>query len=173
MSKVKISFPQYLKSLRILHLGLMLAQLILIAIIFVLVNENKSLIDENNQFHLLILLPILVLFFIFSGRSFYQQKLRSLRLKTKLPEKLIDYRTIQIVQFAFAEAASLTCFFIAFLSQNTIFVYGSIGILIYFMSIRPGKSKLIKELQLDFYEQETLSRADFIVMEMETSKSDE
>lgn len=151
---------------------MMMAQLIFIVIIFVLVNENNSLIDENNKIHLLILLPIIVLFFIFSGRSFYQQKLRTLKLKTKLPEKLIEYRTIQIVQFAFLEAAALTCFMAAFLSQNTVFVYGSIGVLIYFLSIRPGKNKLEKELGLSFQETESLMHADFYVQEMESSDED-
>lgn len=172
MSKIKITYHQYLKMLLILHLGMMLGQLILIAIIFVLVNEESSVIDISTQNILLIAVPVGVISIVLIGKYFYQQSLKKIRQKTELNEKLKSYQTIQIIQFAFTEMGSLTCFLASFLTQNLVFVYGSIGVLLYFLSIRPAKHKLEKELDLTFNEQNKLSNPDYLVAEKEVSESD-
>ena len=150
----------------------MMAQLIFIVIIFVLVNEESSVIDINTQNMLLLGVPIAVIIIIASGRFFYQQQLKKIRSKTNLGEKFRSYQTMQILQFAFAELGALTCFLASFLSQNLVFVYGSIGVLLYFLSIRPSKIKVEKELSLDFSDQNKLADPEFILYEIESSETD-
>jgi len=161
MPKSKVTYPQFLKILTILHLGLLMAQLTFIVIIFVLVNEESSIIDIKIQNILLISVPLTVISIIFSGRFFYQQKLKKIKLKTDLRNKLKEYQQIQIIQFAFSEAGALTCFLASFLTQNLVFVYGSIGVLIYFLSIKPSKNRLEKELDLDFKDLQSLEDSNF------------
>ncbi len=172
MPKFQITFRQFIKTLLLLHLVLMMAQLIFIVIIFVLVNEESSVIDINAQNMLLIVVPLAVLTIIASGRFFYQQQLKKIRSKTGIGEKFRSYQMMQILQFAFAEMGALTCFLASFLSQNLVFVYGSIGVLLYFLSIRPTKNRIEKELALDFTEQNKLLDPDFILYETESSESD-
>jgi hypothetical protein len=170
--KIQITYHRFLKTLLILHLGLMMAQLIFIVIIFILVNEESSVIDINTQNILLIGVPLTVIVIIVSGRFFYQQQLKKIRLKTNLGEKFRSYQMMQILQFAFSEMGALTCFLASFLSQNLVFVYGSIGVLLYFLSIRPSKNKIEKELALDFTDQNKLSDPNFILYETESSEAD-
>lgn len=172
MAKIQITYRQYLKVLLILHLGMMMAQLIFIAIIFVLVNEESSVIDINTQNILLIAVPVSVILFIAIGKYFYQQQLKKITSKKELVLKLKTYQITQIIQFAFAEMAALTCFLASFLSQNLVFVYGSIGVLLYFLTLRPSKTKLEKELQLDFNEQNKLADPNYILYEVERSELD-
>jgi hypothetical protein len=172
MSIIKVTYAQFLKTLSLLHLALMLAQLALIGIIFVLVEENSSIIDIQTKNIILFAVPMFILLTIIMGRFFYQQQLVKIRLKKDLKEKLISYRNIQILNFAFAEAGAFACFIASFLSQNFVFVYGSIGVLIYFLSLRPGKTKLEKELALDFSELDKLSNPTFIVSETDTTDID-
>lgn len=172
MAKIQITYRHYLKVLLILHLGMMMAQLIFIAIIFVLVNEESSVIDLNTQNILLIVVPISIILFIAIGKYFYQQQLKKISSKKELVLKFKSYQTTQIIQFAFAEMAALTCFLASFLSQNLVFVYGSIGVLLYFLTLRPTKTKLEKELQLDFNEQNKLADPNFILYEVERSELD-
>jgi hypothetical protein len=161
MTKLKSTYSQFLKTLTILHLALMMAQLIFIALIFVLVNEENTIIDISTQNLLLISVPILVIGIIILGKYFYQQKLKKTQLKTDLKKKLKEYQSLQIVHFAFSEVGALTCFLSSFLSQNLVFVYGSIGVLLYFLTIKPSKLKLEKELDLDFKDQQLLDDPSF------------
>lgn len=156
----------------ILHLAMMMAQLIFIVVIFGLVNEESTIIDINLQNMLLIGVPITVIVIIASGRFFYQQQLKKIRSKDNLGEMFRSYQTMQILQFAFAELGALTCFLASFLSQNLVFVYGAIGVLLYFLSIRPSKIKVEKELALDFQSQNKLADPEFILYEFESSDSD-
>lgn len=172
MAKFQITYRQYLKTLLIIHLGMMMAQLIFIAIIFVLVNEESSIIDINTQNILLIAVPVTIILIISIGKYFYQQQLKKIITKKELILKFKSYQSMQIIQFAFAEMAALTCFLASFLSQNLVFVYGSIGVLLYFLTLRPTKIKLEKELQFDFNEQNKLADPDFILYEVERSELD-
>ncbi len=170
MVKFQITYRHYLKTLLILHLGMMMAQLIFIAIIFVLVNEESSIIDLYTQNIFLIAVPSAIILIISMGKYFYQVKLKKITREKELASKFKSYLIIQIIQFAFAEIAALTCFLASFLSQNLVFVYGSIGILLYFLTLRPTKIKLEKELQLDFNEQNKLSDPNYIIYEVERSE---
>ena len=170
MAKFQITYRHYLKTLLIVHLGMMMAQLIFIAIIFVLVNEESSIIDLYTQNILLIVVPIAIILIISMGKYFYQLQLKKITSEKELASKFKSYQIIQIIQFAFAEIAALTCFLASFLSQNLVFVYGSIGILLYFLTLRPTKIKLEKELQFDFNEQNNLANPDFVLYEVERSE---
>lgn len=172
IDKYKVTYRGYLKSLTLIHLGLMFGQLVFIGVIFVLVNEEKSSIDINTQNVLLIAIPSFILVSVFSSRFIYQQQLKKIRLKTDLKQKLISYRTFCIIQFALIESGALICIIAAFLTQNLVFVYGNIGVLLYFLSLRPVKSKIENELQLDFKELESLSNPDFFVQEVDRSSVD-
>ena len=170
MAKFQITYRHYLKTLLLLHLGMMMAQLIFIAIVFVLVNEESSLIDLYTQNILLIAVPIAIILIISMGKYFYQVKLKKITREKELAPKFKSYQIIQIIQFAFAEIAALTCFLASFLSQNLVFIYGSIGILLYFLTLRPTKIKLEKELQFDFNEQNNLANPDFVLYEVDRSE---
>ena len=172
MVKFQITYRHYLKTLLILHLGMMMAQLIFIAIIFVLVNEESSIIDLYTQNIFLIAVPSAIILIISMGKYFYQVKLKKITREKELASKFKSYLIIQIIQFAFAEIAALTCFLASFLSQNLVFVYGSIGILLYFLTLRPTKIKLEKELPLDFNEQNKLADPNYILYEVERSELD-
>ncbi len=172
IDKFKITYKGYLKMLTLLHLGLMVGQLFFIGIIFVLVNEEKSSIDINTQNILLIGIPVFILLSIFTGRFIYQQQLKKIRLKTDLRQKLISYRTFCIIQFALIESGALMCIIASFLTQNLVFVYGNIGVLLYFLSLRPVKSKIENVLNLDFKDLALLASPDFFVEEVNRASED-
>lgn len=153
-------------------MAITVSQLIFIAVVFVLVSEENNSIDISLQNSILIAIPVIVLLFIITGRIIYQQQLKKLRSKNVVNEKLNGYKTLQIIQLALIEFCASGFFIAAFLCQNTVFVYGSIALVLYMISLRPSKNKLETELQLDYRELDTLSNPDFIVYERTYSIDD-
>lgn len=139
---------QYMTSLSILFYALLAGQLIFLGIAAVL----KFVADFPNIPELdeiLLYLPIVVLAGGFMvGSKLYNSRLVQLREMNQLPDQLNGYRGASILRWALAEGPIVLTIMSYLLTGKALLLGLAAGAIIAFITLRPGKEKLIRELAL-------------------------
>ena len=151
----------YVKSLNILFLALLAGQILFAAIIFLLhafTNMNTMLPAETQLF---IYIGAAVIFIcIMLNQSLFKKRIESIQQLPVLATKLNAYRALYIMRFALAEVPVLLAIILIFLTGNQIIWVFVVTGIVYGITLKHSKERLIQELQLGSDDIDKLSDAD-------------
>ncbi|HZH87077.1 MAG TPA: hypothetical protein VFD77_07160 [Brumimicrobium sp.] len=97
----------------------------------------------------LIIVPIIFFIGVVLGRILYKRKLDNLANVSLLKDKLQGLKTALIIKFALVEGPFLIGLVAAFSTSNIFYMMSSGTLVMYFLTLKPTKSKIIKDLDLN------------------------
>lgn len=141
------SKPSFFKSLTIIHLALLIGQ-VLFGIIVYFLNKEIWQYHFPSSNHFFWVAMALVFAALLGHKVFYKKGLEEVKSKKSLSEKLATFQSVCIVKYGLIEGASITCIVFASLTQNIYFLLISGFLLLYFVTLKPTKEKVINDLEL-------------------------
>ncbi|MDX2302421.1 MAG: hypothetical protein NW226_06450 [Microscillaceae bacterium] len=143
---------QYLTSLTIIHLGLLMGQVIFGVIAFFL-NSQEDFSTEGDNSDLrnifIYLVPFLILSGVSAGFFMMRSRLSMIQQKNSLAEKLQEYRTVLIMKYALMEGPALVALVAYLLTADLMFLGLAALVIVFFVLERPSKDKIIMDLALN------------------------
>ena len=139
---------QFLLTLRIINLALIVGQLIFAGIIIFLIdNGNSPLLEEYNNLFLSIAF-IFTFGAIFASNSIYKSKLKGILPGKTVFEKLQAYRVAIILKYGILEGAGMFSIMACFIIGNFLFLIFLAAIVAAFLFSTPSVDKIVLELKL-------------------------
>jgi hypothetical protein len=146
-------------TLKILHNVLLAAQILFIAVLFYLGYTKEQIPSLRNTDKLLQVAAIaLSAIAFFGGARFFKQRLLAIRANDKatIKEKLDQYKTASIVQWAMLEGATIFCGISYFITGNAAFLALALVLMLLFGMLAPVKTKIAFQLGLNITDVEEL-----------------
>lgn len=145
----------FIQSLTKIHFALVLGQLLFMGVSIFLSHEDLFFaIDKDDIFILIV--PIISLISIIIGVVIFNKRNKKNSQIISLKEKCINYQTTAIIKFALVEAPLMLSTVILLLTANWLYLFISIALTIYFISLRPTLSNISKNIMLNGNEEMTL-----------------
>jgi hypothetical protein len=161
-NQLVITPKSFFRSLLILFWAMVAGQVIfgLITFFQVSILKKGSILDRQILDIMLWIAPGLAVSGIALGWIFFDIRLKVLRDKSNLREKLSGYQSAMIVKLAMMEGPSLLALVLFFLSGEYIFLAVAAFVVLVFLFSHPTKAKIIQQLQLHDDERMLLDDAD-------------
>jgi hypothetical protein len=143
------------KVLPIIHLALLTGQILFgIAVYNIIPSKGFSFDGSSNPF---VYVSLALTFGGFTaGNILFTQLIKKIVPESTLSKKIATYQAAFIIRAALLEAPSLFSIVAYMLSGNLFFLGVSGLIVLYFLSFRPTKDKIINDLNLDYSEKTEL-----------------
>ena len=157
---------EYFQSLKIIYIALLTGMLIIGGVFVFLNMEGQSGDDIHSLNNILqYIVPIIILGGILGGLMISRNRLKSIKEKQNVKEKLGDYRAVFILRLALLEGPAMMALIVYFLTGNYLYlVYTGLVIVVYLAYI-PSKSKIANELELSQSERSLINDPGEIVAE--------
>ncbi|MEJ7693924.1 hypothetical protein [Daejeonella sp.] len=145
------SADSYLKTLKLMYVAFLSSQvLFIVAVLISQKNAYFSLQDEGNVY--LYIAPFLAVAGFLGGKTIFQNQLADIAGKASLKEKLAAYSSAFLVRVAFMEAPTLFATIAFFLTGNLACLAVAALMILYFLTLSPGREKVEEDLELSFQE---------------------
>ena len=144
-----MQIKQYLNTLTIIHLALLMGQLMFAVVNYVLISSG-SYVSEGEDLRglFMFVVPLLAISGVIAAKFIPRMQLPAIQAKESLGAKLMDYRTLCIMKYAFMEGAALVAL-VAYLLTTEIFFMGVAGVMmVVFFLEKPSKHKIVMDLAL-------------------------
>lgn len=147
----------FLKTLNALFTALLGGQLFFVAASAFVVFQDTYLttLDISDQFS--VILGVMVIAFILissvSAEIVFRKKTEEAKRSSTLAGKLAGYRTAFIIKAAMFEAPVVFSLVAVIATRTILFYIPAIVMLLFFITIRPTREKVINDLSLDHKEQ--------------------
>lgn len=139
----------YLKTNSLIHLALFMGQLLFTIAVLAIIPQTG--IDyENTGDPFTYLVPLIAVICIVLSNYVYRQQINLAIHKLTLKEKLVTYQTALIQRLAFLEGASLFGIVAYMRGGNLFFIIISGILMLYCLSIRPTKNRIVNALHLGY-----------------------
>jgi len=143
------------KSLKILHLALIMGASLIAVVIYYLADREKAVFSYDFQ---MLELAAISLAFISPVMAYVinNTRLQKIDASSSLPEKWSNYRAIQISKYALIEGSILINIIVFFLNNNLLLFLIALILMpiLYFM--KPTKEKIVEDLNISHAEVENL-----------------
>lgn len=143
------SAKQIIKSLKLIHIALILGQLMFAAIAHVLIKSNFVFFGGFED-PFIFVVPALFLFSISGGKTIYKKLLEPSFNEESLQKKLTILRTAFIVRYATTEAATIVAIVAYILSMNFLYILLAALMIGFFVTLKPKKDKIESDLRIDY-----------------------
>jgi len=162
-TKNQQSLGAYLKALNILFYAIFTGQLLFAFIIYVLLKINAArAMPQNEQRVFEYVVPVVLFLCMAASWTLFKKRIELIKQETNLSAQLNAYRALYILRFALAEAPVLFALIILFVSgAQIIWLFVLIGI-VSFITLRPTKERITKELELSSNDMDELEGVDEI-----------
>lgn len=138
-----------LKTIPLIHLGLLGGQVLFAIIVLVITPLGKFSINIPNDPYLLAV-PIMAIGSFTASVVLYRQLLTTAISKPTVQQKVTGYQTAMIVRLALLEGSSLFGIVVYQLTSNLLYLAISGIIILFFIIIRPTRDKIETDLNLDY-----------------------
>jgi len=157
----------YFKFLTIIYFALITGQLIFGLFAYYL-NSNNITVTSNPELReiFLYVVPMLFLFSMLAGYLIFRFRIRMIKARTTLVEKLTQYRSLVIVRYALLEGSSLFSIVAYLVTGDLLFLTFSGFIILFFISIRPTRERAETELRLNSSEMATINDPEAYVADL-------
>lgn len=144
-----LSPKKFLTSLSIVHIALAMGQ-ILFALVTIFLNKDKetAIWYVNDVF--VFVLPVVALLGALTGNILFKNQVLALQKKESLKEKLTGYQSAFIIKLALLEGPALFGIVCYLITGNLFHIIIAGLIILYFMSLKPGKEKVENDLILTY-----------------------
>ena len=147
-SPVPMTSVRYLATLRILFYALLAGQLIFLVITFVLRSTGSFGAMPELEKIFVYIAAVLVAGGVIAGRKIYTTRIQALKAMPKLADQLNGYRAAMIIRCALLEGPVLFTIICYLLTGNQLLPGLAAITIAIFVTLRPGKEKLVRELEL-------------------------
>lgn len=168
MSKKQITSKEYFKAIRLVHTAVLAGQVIFGIIGSYLGLKNMvEVADSEVETVLLIIVSI----FVFTGTITSYFLFKKSILKTKRSNNIFDktagYRSSLITRFAIIEGQSFFAIVAFIVAPNIVFLIYFFAMLLYFLTLRPSKEKMITEFNMDPEDEKLIFNDEAVISEMQ------
>ena len=145
-----MSFKEFLKAMRIIHLALAAGIAVYIIItIFLVYSGGMGFKEEGFTEMFMIVIPIFVLSALVASVVVVKRKLEALNKNyDSFEEKVAEYRSILIIKYALIEGPAFFAIVAYMLTEEDLFIIAASIILGYLILLRPSKSTIAKDLNM-------------------------
>ncbi len=155
----------YFNTLRMLFMALATGQVLFAGVAYYLQSQGQMGLDEEGEMGQIFLVLGLVMGIggIFGGNYVYKQLLAKARGLPSLKEKLMQYRTANIVRYALLEGAAIFSLVGYLLTGafNLLIMAG--GLIVWFITLAPSQSRAIEDLELPTTERQQVEDPEAII----------
>lgn len=170
MQEKEQTSKQYFKSLKLIHIALMIGQVSFASVAFLINSlEPIAMTELNDTF--LILVAVFTLGSLAAGKLVAKNKLKAAKQKQTLSEKLDDYRVLIITKLALLELPVFFAIVSFILTSNLTFLGLSGLVLIIFIIQAPTQDKLIDDLELTYAEKTLIEDPESNVVTIKITQS--
>lgn len=163
MKQTQLTTGEYLKALKVIHIGLIagVAIFLIIAVVLLLTGFEPEL--KELEMILLGVTAVAAISGIFAGNLIFRKRLEQLIELKNLDEKLTGYQSALIVKLALIEGPAFFTVVAYLLTANMLFP--AIAVLLVFVMVlsAPRKNKLISDLNLSLTETNVLNKPDALI----------
>lgn len=155
-NKTTVTTKHYFKILNILFFALVAGQVLFAAVAIMqryFSDQPIAAALPGDTRFVMLLLPLITLIALAASWLLFTTKLKSVKDKTELSDRLKAYRSAQITRYAVMEAPSLLAIVAFLLTGTYLFLACAIFIILSFLYIRPTPASLIAHLQLPYEDQ--------------------
>jgi len=139
----------YLKTLSIIHIALAAGQLIFAVGVLVYLKDTIQHLFWLTDVFTLVVPAVAFVGFSVGNLLFKRFVDATLQMQT-LTDKLNGYRTALIIRFALIEGPFIFAILAFIFSTNAFCLLTAALLFLYFITLRPSKEKLIRDLKLDY-----------------------
>ncbi len=155
---------EYFRSLTMVHLALLIGISFFTAIVYFLKYIGGLNAEDGSDLMVFqYLVPGILACCIIASYIFQKNKVKQLKQKSNLLEKLGDYRSAFIFKFALLEGPAFFAITVFLLTANDIYLIYILPIIVIFIIQRPTKDKIVMELELSKEERGLVDNPDAIV----------
>jgi hypothetical protein len=158
---------EYFNMITSIYVALIVMQLIFGVIAYLYIMTGGSLTEGQEMRKTLIyVVPLLVIAGFSGGNIFMKSKLDKMKIKSRLVEKMPEYRAATIIRYAMLEFPFFFSIVAYVLTKDLLFLgFGAIIILI-FLTIRPTRERAIQDLELNQKEQDKINDPNVTIAEL-------
>jgi len=142
------------KALPIIHLALLMGQVLFAVVAYFITPQKGFSVNGNDPF--IFVGPALAIGGFIGGNLIFKQTLAKIAPDATLAQKVTAYQTAFIIRAALLEGPSLFCVVAYMNSGNLFFLFVMALIVVYFITLRPTKDKVVADLNLDYNEKALL-----------------
>ncbi len=155
----KKNLNEIIKQSQLICSSLIIGQLFFLAVAIFLVTRAEAGIGEVDLGDIFIfIIPIFAVTSIAASYFVFKNKLNRLKESQSVEQKLVDYRSAQIIRWALLEGPSFLTI-IAFLLTGQFIFVGVVAIIImFFIPTFPSAARLEQDLELTWDEKNKLSK---------------
>lgn len=142
-----ITRSEYFKQLYIIY-GALLMGMVGFAFVAWMQSGHMSSGDDNLSGIFQIIVPVMALSGLIVGQVLCRWKVNSIDPETDLNQKLMVYRQMLIIKYALIEGPTLLACIALMLTGHAVFLAMISVLVLFFLYSRPGKARLIMDLNL-------------------------
>jgi len=143
----KITQRVFLRTISILYLALLLGPIIFGIVAYM--QTGKTVFDyKNTNDPFMIFVPTMAIVGFIASNLIFNQQLYYNTHEKPLKKRIIDYQTALVIRYASLEAPALFGVGAYLITGNLLFMLISALVVLYFLFVRPTRSKLINDLEL-------------------------
>ena len=141
-------FKNYFSALNILFIALLIGQTIYFFVGLYMIQSAK--IDGFGGFNtvFMFITPIVVLSLILASKFIYTKLVTEFNKSSSLDQKLVSYRTTNLIKLALLEGANIFNISIMIITANYFFLALFIIIIVLFFFNKPNKEKFIMDYEV-------------------------
>jgi len=167
MNKKLLTSKEYFTSLTIVYFALLGGQVLLGAVSVFLTQFNAvALTDGSLDAVLLIVVSVFTLGGLAASHLLFKNRLAKIEKSDSLILKTGQYRTSLILKLALIEGPTFFAAIGYLLTANYLFLLFFGGLLLFYLTQKPSKPKLISDLQLNAEEEEKVYKPDAVISEV-------
>ncbi len=142
-------FQNIYTKILVVFLGLLFGLLSFSAVLILLLVDPNSLENDDTNELFQIIVPIVIVTAISAGIFIMKKSVAQTLNEADYRPKLKNYLSNKIIQLALVDAAILFSNVVYLITSNTYFIYISLAVLLYYLSLFPLKKSITKSLGLE------------------------
>jgi hypothetical protein len=166
MTIISQTSREYFKSLQIIFLALLAGQVIFAAVAYWLRSGQFVSVTEQLGSGFIFIVPAFIAGGLAAGWLIFKSRIRAAAEKTSLMEKMSDYRAVLIIRFAFLEGPTMLAVVAYLITGNQWFLGMAVIVMLVFLFLRPSRTRAVKDLQLNPFEEQALMDPDRVIAEI-------
>ena len=145
----EVNIKNQFSTIMIIYSAILIGLLFFFGFSYYLVENNiiKSNQDSDGVFRILV--PIIGIISMFLSFKLYNSRISNSEKYKELSEKLLQYRSIKIMQWAILEGASFLSLVAFLLTGNYFYVIVLLFLIGFIVLVRPSKENFINDFQVE------------------------
>lgn len=152
----EVNIKNQFSTIMIIYLAILIGLLFFFGFSYYLVENNIIESNQDSDGVFKILVPIIGIISMFLSFKLYNSRVSNSEKYKELSEKLLQYRSIKIMQWAILEGASFLSLVAFLLTGNYFYVIVLLFLIGFIVFVRPSKENFINDFQVEGIEKNSI-----------------